>query len=309
MRKTMRAVALGSLILALAACQTGRSDDVRDDDGFDPGGDVGRAAGDLVLQVSSGGGFVPWGYDFRTVPALTVYGDGQVVAPGPMTLQYPGAALPNLLQTRLSTDDVTEIVRAATDAGLLALAPDYGMPGIADLPTTSVTIVVGGERFEHAAYALGMESPLAVPESADGDAELSGDADLYNVVGPWDDGLTEDQRAARATLTGFIQRANEIVGAAGAEDPYIADALAYLAMPASEWAGEPDFEPTVLPWPLETSLAAEGCTAVSGDDAATLLATLAQANDLTQFEQDGVAYQLFARPLLPHEATCADLGF
>ncbi len=65
----------------------------------------------------------------------------------------------------------------------------------------------------------------------------------------------------------------------------------------------------VLPWPLDLALAdAAECTVVDGDAAQTLLKALAGANTATLFEQDGVTYSVFFRPLLPHESGCEGLG-
>lgn len=301
---------VGVLVLALTACQTGREGaDVPDGTpgGTDGTGEPGDPrdepatweGAELVLEGRTGGGFVPWGYDARQVPSLSVYRDaepagGRAIVTGPTTLQYPGAALPNLLQVRLDDDVVAGLVDAAEEAGLLGPAPDYGRPNVADLPTTTVTLRVAGEEYVHEAYAL----DVAPPEPVGDDGALPG----------WDDGLTDDQRAARAALTGFLRQATEATSGSGGAQPYEPTALAVLAMPAGEWTGEAELTPDVVPWPLSVSLAEGGCRVVAGDDAATLLATLASATELTRFEQDGVAYEVAARPLLPHESTCADAG-
>ena len=317
----------GVLVLALAGCQTGRGGaDVPEDVLPGGSGDGTGGAGEygLVLQVASGGGFVPIGWDFRQVPSLTVYGDGRAIVTGPVTLQYPGAALPNLRDVRLGDEAVAEILAAAEAAGLLGAAPDYGMPPVADVPTTTVTITAGGETYEHAVYALGMESAEMGPaeeapvegDGGEGDgAEGDGaEGDLPGAGAPvWDDGLTDAQREARATLAGFVQRANELVDAAsaeGAEQPYEPQGAAFLAMPAGDWPGA-EIAPTVLPWPLDGVALADAtpCAAVTGAAAVPLLDVLHDADELTQFEQDGATYAVFVRPLLPHETSCADLGF
>ena len=314
-RRTVRRGALagavaGVLVLALAGCQTGRADDGGDagaggegdvSDGGDVSGDLPEISGDgstLVLQVRSGGGFVPWGYDFATVPSLSVYADGTAIVHGPTTLEYPGKALPNLQVVHLADGALDEIVAAAADADLLAPGPDYGMPNVTDLPTTTVTIAVGGETFEHGAYALG----AGPGETASGDEGMFGGGES---------GLTDEQSAARVALAQFVQRATDLVGAAGGDESYAITALGVLAM-AVDPATQVDVEGIdvqVLPWPVEAvALSGAGqCALVEGADAQTLLATLAEANQLTQFEQDGVTYQTWFRPLLPDETGCADL--
>ncbi|GEN80540.1 hypothetical protein [Actinotalea fermentans] len=309
--RTMRTGALvgvlvGVLALSLAGCQTGRADDggagAGGGAGTEGGGDadVPDVTGDgatLVLQLHAAGGFVPWGYDFASVPALSVYADGTAIVHGPMTMEYPGKALPNLQVVQLPDGTVQEIVAAAAEADLLAPGPDYGMPGVADLPTTRVTIAVGGQTYEHEAYALGAGPGETTPEDE-------------GMFGGGDTGLTEEQSAARVTLAQFIQRVNGLVGATGAEESYAIPALGVMAMPVDPATdqGVEGVDIQVLAWPVGVALADAGqCALVEGADAQTLLATLAEANQLTQFEQDGVTYQAWFRPLLPHETSCADL--
>ena len=306
--RTMRTGALlgvlaGVVALTLAGCQTGRADDGDPGGGGDvtEGGDVPDVTGDgatLVLQVHSAGGFVPWGYDFASVPSLSVYADGTAVVHGPTTLEYPGKALPNLQVVRLPDGTLQEIVAAAAQADLLTPGPDYGMPNVADLPTTTVTIAVGGQAYEHAAYALG----AGPGEATAGDEGMFGDGDS---------GLTQEQSTARVALAQFVQRVNELVGATGAEESYVIGSFGVMAMPvdpATDQGGE-GIDVQVLAWPVPGVALAEAgqCALVDGADAQTLLATLAEANQLTQFEQDGVTYQTWFRPLLPHETSCADL--
>lgn len=305
-RSALLGAAAGVLVLALAGCQTGSSDDGGDagaggEDDVSDTGDLPEIGGDgstLVLQVHSAGGFVPWGYDFAAVPSLNVYADGTAIVLGPTTLEYPGKALPNLQVVQLPDGALEEIVAAASDADLLAPGPDYGMPNVTDLPTTTVTIVVGGQTYEHAAYALGAGPGENAPEDE-------------GMFGGGDSGLTEEQSAARVALARFVQQANEAVGGAGATESYAISALAVLAMAVGPEAdsGVEGIEIQVLPWPVPgTALSGAGqCALVEGADAQTLLTTLADANQLTQFEQDGVTYQTWFRPLLPHETGCADL--
>lgn len=289
----------GALVLTMAACQTGRGGDAGGGGTPGPGGGGVPDDGEdgLVLQVRYAGGFVPMGYDFRTLPALTVYGDGQAILPGPMIEIYPGPALPNLRRVPPDTSEgadpsvrVAAILAAADEAGLLAPAPDYGMPNVTDLPTTTVALTVAGEVYEHAAYALGFGEPSGPDEG----------------VGA--DGLTAEQREARATLSAFLARVDEIVVGAGPDEAYAPERFAYLAFPAGEWGGDPALVPGVVPWPLEASLGAGACAVADGEAGATLAAALAEASELTRFEDDGTEYEVFVRVLLPHETTCADLG-
>jgi len=291
-RNAVRTLAALALAVTLTGCQSlrdGNPSDPAPDDDVTPGAPADADA--PLLQLDLSGGFVPIGYDFAVVPQLTIYPDGRAITHGPQILIYPGPALPNLQVVQLSDADVEALIDAARTAGLLGEAPDYGQPPIADAPTMFVTLVVNGQRYDHAVESYGMTEGL---EGAD-------DGGM---------GLSEDERAARVAMAGFIERAQELVGSAGGEEPYVIEAFAFFALPAAESGDqEGELERQVLPWPLDLALAdAAECTVASGADAQTLLETLADANTATQFEQDGAVYDVFFRPLLPHEDGCDGLG-
>ena len=272
-------------VLLVAGCQslrTGGTDEpMPDDDPVIPGdADPGDPAdpGAPLLQIDVSGGFVMMGYDFSTVPSLTVYADGRAIVHGPQILIDPGPALPNLL---VSTTDTEALIGAALDAGLLGDAPDYGQPSIADAPSTFVTITVDGQTYRHAANALDIT------------ADSAGDL-----------GLTDGQMAARSALAAFVAETYAQVGDDG--EPYDISAFGIMGWPVTAETVDP--VPQVLPWPVDLPLAdAADCTLVDGADAATLLETLEEATQTTLFEQDGTTYEMHFRPLLPHETGCEDL--
>jgi len=295
-RRAGLGVAAVALALTLVGCQSlgnAPGDGVPDD--VIPSGSPDADA--VLLQIEVSGGFVMMGYDFSRVPELTVYADGRAIVQGPQIAIYPGPVLPNLQVEQLSEADVAALVAAARDAGLLGEAPSYGQPWITDVPTTFVRLTVDGRTFEHAAYALGFfegETP------ADGVAPSAEES-----------GITEEERAARVALAGFIATANDLVGATGDGEAYQIDAFGIFAaaLPDGGATTADGLEPQVLPWPLDVPLAdATECTAVDGDAAQTLLGMLADANSATLFEQDGVTYNVWFRPLLPHETGCHGLG-
>jgi hypothetical protein len=287
--------AAAALALALTGCQSYGSPVDKPDDAV-PGGGTDAADGAPLLQIEISGGFVMWGYDFSRVPELTVYADGRAIVQGPQILIYPGPALPNLQVEQLSEADIDALITAARDGGLLAEPPVYGQPPVADVPTTFVRLTVDGQTYEHAANALGFLGG----EGTMGDGGLADGS-----------GLTEDELADRIALATFVQTANELVGATGNGEAYEITGFGVMAQPAPEGSGTTvdGLEVQVLPWPVEGVALADAaeCVAVDGDGAATLLATLADANTLTTFEQDGVAYNVWFRPLLPHETGCAGL--
>ncbi len=258
--------------------------------GRPPSGDTEHPTGadELVVRVATGGGFVPSTSRLAEIPELAVYGDGRAIVVGPTTLEFPGPALPNHQQGDLSDDELQELVRAARAAGLLAdEPPDYGEPAVTDMPTTTVTINIGGVERTVGAYALRFEEG--------------------------DDDLDADQRDARERLRAFLT----VVDADIATEPYQADSVAVFVRPY-----DPDeiVEPSVAEphsWPLG-DLAGAGepyqgfddtrCLVVAGADAQTVLAAAEDAREGDPWRAAGVDYALVFRPLLPDETGCADLA-
>lgn len=284
----------------------------------DPSG-VPAEPGDVVLQIAEAGGFVMPGHDFSTVPQLTVYADGRAITHGPQIMIWPPPALPNLQVAQLSEADVEALADAAVAAGLTGEIPEYGQPAIADVPTTTVTITVDGVPYVHAANAL--EYGGAGPGLDDGELDDGGldDGELDGLPddGPDDGappdtlGLTESQVQARATLAEFITTARDIVDSAAAEQTsaYQVTAFAILGWQATDVAEQTEPEIDVLDWPLDLALESiDDCTIVDGADAQVLLEMLAETNTMAQYDQNGTRYQVFFRPLLPHESTCDDLA-
>lgn len=256
-------------------------------DGNGPVGDGG--SDEMLVQVATSGGYVPAGWDFQTVPSLTLYADGLAITHGPTTLEYPGRLLPNLLTHRLTADQLGTVRQAADEAGLLAPAPDYGTPGVTDVGTTTVTITVDGETWRHDAYGLG----------------IADDDDLGGLDGL--DGLDEDARAARRALTDFRTVVETEIGAAGESGTYTPERFAVMAREADPGTADEvtDLPAGEHPWPLE-ELTATDCRVVEGDDAAALGGVLQGARQGDRFTHDGVTYDVWVRVLLPGEAGCTD---
>jgi hypothetical protein len=246
-------------------------------------------AEELVMRVQTGGGFVPIEYNFTAVPQFSLYGDGRVVVPGPETMQYPGAALPNLQSTVLTEDGVQAILAAAKDAGLFQNGVDYGQPGVADVGTTTITISADGTTYTSQVYALGFE---------DGG------------------NLTMQQQQARAAIDDLAGKLSDPATLTGAElqwEPYEFTALAVYSRPVDPVAAtsSTDIEPNHLPWPLE-DLATAGeevpnstglrKVIVTGEDLETLSPLLGQATEITRWKSGDAEYNLWFRPLLPDEA-------
>jgi hypothetical protein len=245
-------------------------------------------ANEVVLRVSSGGGFVPVQVNLRAMPSFTLYGDGTVIVPGPVIQIYPGPAVSPLVRSKLGERQVQALLVRARRAGLLAPRTidygDMGTIGIADAPTTTLVVNAAGRHIERQAYALGI--------TAQGGR------------------ISPAQAKARQALARFIARLPQ--GVSGAR--YSPHAIAAYVGPF-RGQGQPGARRIV--WPLGSNLATAGkrvssgleyrCILVGGDSVKRLSATLRKANELSRWiARPGatVAYMVVARPLLPDERRC-----
>lgn len=262
---------------------------------------------DLILQVKTEGGLVPSQFRLLQMPDFSLFGDGLVVTHGPMTLQFPGPALPNLRARHLSPEGIQAVLAEARAAGLLGEDVFLRTDLVSDGRTTTFTTTANGKTTVVSAYALGPEVPPGVTGSV---------ADMYRALA--------DVQAKLNTLENWLPEG----GIAEEETPFEISRLQVVAIPAEslQIPLEPMGEPVA--WPLDTSLADLGlplaetdaelgtlpefgearCAVIEGDDAATLVEALNAANAQTEWESDGASYALFPRPLLPNESGCGELG-
>jgi hypothetical protein len=120
----------------------------------------GPSAG-VVLRVDTRGGYTDAATQFRIVPRLSVYADGDVI------FEAPKATRTALRFVRLDADGLERVKATIREAGVVtATAPDYGFPGGTDMRTTTVSVDLDGVRVDHGAYALGGGFDDAAPLSA-----------------------------------------------------------------------------------------------------------------------------------------------
>jgi hypothetical protein len=267
-------------------------------------------ADDLVLRIEDVGGFVPQDYLLTRLPTFSLFGDGCYVVPGPVIEIYPPPALPNLQETCLNEEGVQEILTRAQEAGLLDGDAEYGLDTVADASTAVFTTNAGGVSTVVSAYALGIDE---VPDPS----------------------LTPEEQAAREKLAAFAAEISDITSwmpanmIVAAEHPYEIGRMQIVTLPADAEnapVAPEDIEPQELAWPLDGDAATpaagagqglaefgepywlEGyrCGVVEGDDLATLMPALQEANVLTRWTSDGGAYVLYLRPLFPDEAGCQE---
>jgi hypothetical protein len=242
-------------------------------------------ADDVVLRYGYEGGFVAAGTIFISVPTLMVTGDGRVIEPGATTAIYPGALLPSMFERSIDQAGIEALLSAAQKAGMLASPPDYQLPdgiGIADAPDTVLAINANNAQYLHRAYALGM-------------------ADQPGATTP-----------ARKALSDFLASLGNLETLVGKEHlgdprPLVAQQYRFQAMVVDP-ATFADPAPTVVPWPAGTGVELKAVTAELGTcatvDAAAVGDLFSSANQLTFFEEAGVAYQLSAVAVLPGDAAC-----
>lgn len=292
MRRTGISALLLSALVLLVAC-TDKATDVEAGDG---GGTTTTTvpvtpgpANDLILQIHTGGGFVPVEHAFASVPEFTLYADGRVIVPGPTTMEFPGSALLNLLEGTVDSAAVQDAVAAARKAGVAdSPAPDLGQPPVADAPTTTF-VLVDGQTSTLKAYAL----------------DIGIDADF---------GLTTAHKENRRRLQNLVELMSKVASAA--TSPYEAAAVSVLVQPYTEAeAGSLPAEPapTEADWPL-ASLAPGGkeqqlggrCLGFAGADAEKVLAVAEKAKSNTRWRSGGAAFSLAFRPELPGTEPCAE---
>jgi hypothetical protein len=267
-------------VLLLAACGADDSE-MTTGEPPPPAGSEPHAAesGAVVLSITDVGGFVPPDRTFTNEPRLLVTGDGRVIQSGPMIAIYPGPLLPNLLQRSITETGIQRLLDLADEHGLLGDVTYTRPDNIADAADTVVTITVDGETFEHRAYALGG----GVPDGGETDA-------------------------ARARLFDFVVAATDLASGPvadeiGPEEPYRSDS--YLIRATEAVNPEPtddapiDIRPTLVDWPSDAPVrlaAAAECAEVPTNRFARMFE---DANQLTRFVDDDVAYSLVITPRLP----------
>ncbi|MGZ8605536.1 MAG: hypothetical protein ACXWXQ_00645 [Actinomycetota bacterium] len=298
-----KAITLLLLLPALLLGACGRLND--DDDGPGSGGDTGATGGtgdvgiehptgsdELILRIATGGGFVPVEYNLRSVPGISLFGDGRLIVTGPMIEIYPQPALPNLQVSQLTEEAIQAILAAAEEAGLLGGDASYDYPCVTDLPTTVFTVNAGGATHTVSAYALGFE-----------DGAMAG-------------GCPDVDVDARTTLLDFSTKVGDLrgwlpEGSIGEEREYVPSEMRVYV---TEYRGDPELEQQIVQWPLEGSLAHFGekdpnlagyrCGVVDGADLELLLPAAQASNELTPWASDGGEHGLIFRPLLPDEHGC-----
>ncbi|GAA3225935.1 hypothetical protein ACFO1B_32700 [Dactylosporangium siamense] len=278
-----------TMVLLLAGC----GDPAPVGGGGVPGAAVNYRPDELVLRVDVSGGLVPVAMTVTEVPTLSIYGDGRVVTNGPMIEIFPGPALPNVqVQGILAPSDITKLARMALDAGV-GQATDFGMPNVADAPTTHIMVrtVAGTQASDIPALGIG------------------------------EDSLSAPHRAARQRMQRLVEALTDLEstlgkGTVSESRPFVAKGVAAVAVPWAEMGGDQGVPPQApVAWPgpaLPGEAVADRpgvhCAGATGEESSRILAAAGKANSRTPWTSAGSSWQVTFRPFLPDESTCADLA-
>jgi hypothetical protein len=273
-------------------------------------GDIEHPTGsDPILVIDYQGGMLPVQMMVTNLPGLVILGDGRVIMQGAQTLEFPGPAVPALIERTLTEEGIQAVLAGIEDTNLFTT--DLELNGVqavvTDAPNTLFNFNAGGREVTVSIYGLGSVLPDMEPPPGMSSAEI----EAHRVLGQLNDGLM--------TLDSWLPAdAWEAEG----WQPYEAEAFRLYVRDVT---GEPveggDLPEQVREWPTDDDPAAFGeeeatfgdgtrCGVVDGELAAIWLEELAAANQMTLWTDDGDRrFSVRARPVLPHDdPACPELA-
>jgi hypothetical protein len=247
---------------------------------------------DVLVRVAHEGGFVAPEWTYRSLPSFSLYGDGTLVMPGAQIELYPGPALPSI-STRTVTDvgiqttleEVLHSIQGVPDEML-----DMGSVGMADVPTTVITVHAGD--VDRTVEVYGLSELTERPER-----------------------MSEEEFRARGRLQELVTKLGGLGtwlpdGSLGTETMYEGSGARLFV---SEYQ-KIDLPQEPVRWPLGNNLDRFGdmatgsdtyrCGVVEGVEWATLREAASRANELTPWTEAGTRFSILFRPLLPDEKGC-----
>jgi hypothetical protein len=247
---------------------------------------------DVLVRVAFEGGFVPAEWTYRSLPSFSLYGDGTLVLPGAQIELYPGPALP-----AISTRPVTEAgIQATLEEVLHSIQGvpdemlDMGSVGLADVPTTVITVHAGG--VDRTIKVYGLSELTERPER-----------------------MSDEEFRARGQLQELVTKLGGLEtwlpdGSLGAETMYESSGARLFV---SEYQ-KVDLPQEPIRWPLGDNLDRFGdmatgsdtyrCGVVQDAEWATLREAASRANEFTPWTEAGTRFSILFRPLLPDESGC-----
>jgi hypothetical protein len=259
------------------------------------------AGSEAVLAITWAGGMLHESMTVTQVPPLVITGDGRVIMQGMQTLEFPGPALPALIERRLTEDGVQQVLRALEQTNLFI--GDLELRGmnamVADANDTIFTVRAAGLESVVTVYAISMLFPDMEPPPGMGADEL----EAYQVLSALHDRVM--------TLDTWLP------ADAWATDTWVPYQPEAFRLYVRDVTGQPveggELPGQVREWPTDDDPAAFGveiarfgdgtrCGVVDGDLGATWLAELSEANQNTLWTDGGERrVAIGVRPLLPHE--------
>jgi hypothetical protein len=233
-----------------------------------------------VLQVRSEGGFTTPEMNLGRGPSYTLMADRRLIFEGPVIAIYPGPLLPNYQMTRVTEQQMDEILTLIGDIGLPDMESeldDSAMSSVADATTEVVTFWDQDGVHEYSVYGLG--------------------------IGPNPNPAT----AATIELVAALSEA----AFSGRPEEYVGDRVRVISRVA-QVAPDPGFD-DVRTWPLEgedpsqwTQLSLGFTCKVFGPE---VIETFRDATQVTQWlhpdpMMDAPPFVLQVRPLHPGEPDC-----
>ena len=266
-------------------------------------------ADEPILVIEDTGGFVMVQAIATRLPSFAMFGDGRVIMQGFQTLEFPGPAMPALIERTLNEDGIQAVLDAveATDLFTADLELRGAMNVIADATDTVFRLNANGREVTISVYGLGLLDP-----------EFGGN---FEGIDPAEidahDVLSQLRDALMTIDTSVPADSWEAEG----WQPYDAEAFRlYVREVSGEEIEGPDLPGRVREWPTDDDPAAFGeeeplfgdgtrCGAVSDDAGATWLEELNAAKQDTLWTTDGEnRFVVMARPLFPgDEVACPEV--
>jgi len=283
----VRAAASIVFLLFLMSCA-----DAPADPGAGNGIDHGTDSNDMLVRVAFEGGFVAREWTYRSLPSFSLYGDGRLVLPGAQIELYPGPALPAISTRTLTEAGVQATLAEVLDSiqGVPDEMLDMGSVGMADVPTTVITVHAGG--VDRTIKVYGLSELTERPER-----------------------MSEEEFMARGKLQELVTKLGGLEswlpeGILGTETMYESSGARLFV---SEYQ-KVDMPQEPIMWPLGGNLDRFGdlasgsdtyrCGVVEGSDWSAVRDAASQANELTPWTEAGSRFSILFRPLLPDETGC-----
>jgi hypothetical protein len=265
------------------------------------------AAEEPILVVEEAGGFAMPQMIATRVPTFALYGAGRVIMQGAQTLEFPGPALPPLVERTMTEEGVQAVLEAIEDTNLFTgdLELNGAMNVCADCTSTVFHANVNGEEVTVSVLGLGSLDPALGGNFENIDqAEI----DAHAVLSQFRDAL---MTIDTSVPTGAWEP--------DGWQPYTPTAFRLYVRDVT---GEPieggELPGVVREWPTDDDPAAFGeevpvfgdgtrCGVVEGEAAATWFAELSASTQQRIWTSDGDnRFTVLPRPLLPGEEPSCD---